>query len=130
MGMLVHGCIAVRSGDFETGINTLKKALPDYRATSARSLLSVFLSFLAEGLSRCGKSEEAFATIAEALTLSETSLEVYWEAELYRLKGADASQSQRPGPEPSRQVETKVKVQGPKSKVIKYRLPIPTPYPP
>jgi predicted ATPase len=53
----------------------------------------VFLSFLAEGLARCGKSEEAFATIAEALTLSETSLEVYWEAELYRLKGELVLQS-------------------------------------
>ena len=88
MGRVVQGCIAVRDGDFETGIDILTKALPAYRATSAQSLLSVFLSFLAEGLSRCGKSEEALATITEALRLSETTLEACWEAELYRLKGA------------------------------------------
>ena len=40
--------------------------MSDYRATSAQSLLSVFQSFLAEALSQCGKSEEAFATLAEA----------------------------------------------------------------
>ena len=111
----MQGCLAVRSGDFETGINTLKKALPDYRATSAQSLLSVFLSFLAEGLSRCGKSEEAFATLAEALKLSETSLEVYWEAELYRLKGELSLTVQVQVQSHKR--KQKSKVQGPRSKV-------------
>jgi tetratricopeptide (TPR) repeat protein len=87
VGMMVQGCITARDGDLETGLNILKKALPGYRATSAQNFLPVFLSFLAEALSRCGKREEAFATIAEALRLAETSLEVFWEAELYRLKG-------------------------------------------
>jgi predicted ATPase len=87
MGRVLQGCIAVRGGDFETGLTTLKAAVPDYRATRAQSSLPVFLSFLASALSRCGKSEEAFATVAEALQLSETTLEVCWEAELYRLKG-------------------------------------------
>jgi predicted ATPase len=87
MGRVVQGCLAVRGADFETGLNILKKALPDYRATSAQTFLPVFLSVLAEALSRCGKNEEAFATIAEALRLAATSLEVFWEAELYRIKG-------------------------------------------
>jgi len=33
MGRVVQGCIAVRGGDFETGLHTLQKSLPDYRAT-------------------------------------------------------------------------------------------------
>jgi tetratricopeptide (TPR) repeat protein len=78
MGRIVQSGIVVRSSDRDPDLNTLEKALSDYRATSAQSLLSVFLSFLAEALSRCGKSEEAFATLAEALKLTETSLEVYW----------------------------------------------------
>src|SRR5262245_35199797 len=94
MGMVVQGCILVRGGDFKTGVNTLKKAVLDYRATGAQSLLPFFLSFLAEGWSGCGKSEEAFTTIKEALRLSETSLEAYWEAEIYRLKGELTLQSQ------------------------------------
>jgi predicted ATPase len=93
LGMIVQGCIAVRGRDIETGISTLKKALRDYRATSAHNLLPVFLSFLAEALSRCGKIEEAFVTVAEALRVSETNLEVLWEAELYRLKGELVLQS-------------------------------------
>ena len=83
----MQGCIAVRGSDLEAGLNTLTKALSAYRETSAQSLFSVFLSFLAEALARCGKNEEAFATLAEALKLAETSLKVYWEAELYRVKG-------------------------------------------
>jgi predicted ATPase len=61
--------------------------LQDYHATSAQIFLPVFLAVLAEALSRCGEREEAFATIAEAFRLSETTLEVLWEAELYRIKG-------------------------------------------
>jgi predicted ATPase len=87
LGMVVQGCTLVWGKGLATGTDTLKKALSDYRATGAQSLLPVFLSLLAEALSRCGKSEGAFATLAEALKLSETSLDVYWEAELYRLKG-------------------------------------------
>jgi predicted ATPase len=119
LGMVVQGCLAVRGEDFATDITTLKKALSNYHATSAQSLLPVFLSFLAEGLSRCGKSEEAFATLAEALRLSETSLDVYWEAELYRLKGelllAQEGKNQ------------KVKVKGQKSKKTDPRPPTPDP---
>jgi predicted ATPase len=127
MGKVVQGCLAVRSGDFETGVNTLKNALPDYCATSARSLLSVFLSFLAEGLSRCGKSEEAFATLAEALKISETSLEVYWEAELYRLKGEMTLQSRTS----LRQVQPKFKTsQEEKGKRQKAKLTNPQPLTP
>ena len=117
MGMVVQGCIAVRGGDLETAVNTLKKALPDYRATSAQTLLPVFLSFLAEALSRCGKSEEAFATVAEALRLSETSLEVYWEAELYRIKGELTLLSLA---SKSRSKVKKSKVQGPKCKICSH----------
>ena len=112
LGMVVQGCIAVRSGDLETGIDTLKKALEDFRATDAHNLLPIFLSFLAEALSRCGKSEEAFATIAEALQLSETTLEVCWEAELYRVKGTLTLQSQAG----QRQVAGKSKTSRDKSK--------------
>src|SRR5262249_40599493 len=82
-----EGGIAVRSGDFENGLHNLKKDLPDDDATRAQISLPVFLSFLASALSECGKSEEGFATIAEALRLSETTLEACWEPELYRLKG-------------------------------------------
>ena len=112
MGVVVQGCIAVRGGDLETGINTLKKALPDYRATDAQTLLPVFLSFLAEALSQCGKSEEAFTTIKEALRLAETGLEVYWEAELNRVKGELTLQSQTS----HRQVAGKSKTSRDKSK--------------
>jgi predicted ATPase len=117
MGRVVQGCLAVRGADCETGLNILKKALPDYRATSAQIFLPVFLSFLAEALSRCGKIEEAFATIAEALRLTATGLEVFWEAELYRLKGELTLQQER----------QKAKGKIPKAKVLHPQSHIPDP---
>jgi predicted ATPase len=85
--MVVQGCTLVWGKGLATGTDTLKKALSDYRATNAQIFLPLLLSFLAEALSRCGKHEEAFGTLAEALRLCDTTLEVCWEAELYRMKG-------------------------------------------
>jgi predicted ATPase len=128
-GMVVQGCILVRSGDCETGIDMIKKALPNYRATSAQTVLPLFLSFLAEGLARCGKSEEAFATIAEALTLSESSLEAFWEAELYRLKGElTLAQSHLQRLAPSVETKQKGRRKGQKSALATPQLLIPDPH--
>lgn len=118
-GMVVQGCTLVRGEDLATGIDTLKKALADYRATNAQIFLSLFLSFLAEALSRCGKSEDAFATIAEALRLSETTLEACWEAEVYRIKGKLTLQSEASLKQVSSKSQTsqKTKVKGQKSEI-------------
>jgi len=89
----------------------------------------VFLSFLAEGLARCGKSEEAFATIAEALKISETSLEVYWEAEVYRLKGElMLTQSSVQSLESGVQTNQKTKGKRQKSKITDPRSLTPNPH--
>ena len=119
VGRVVQGCLVVRGGDCETGIKTLKKALSDYRTTSAQMFLPVFLSVLAEALSRCDKSEEAFATLAEALTLTTTNLEVYWEAEVYRVKGELTLQSEASLKQVSGKSQTsqKTKVKGQKSEI-------------
>jgi len=132
MGMVVQDCLAVRDGDLETGIDALKKTLQDYRATGTHNLLSFFLSFLAEALSRCGKSEEAFATVAEALTLTATNLEVFWEAEVYRLKGEITLQQCGVRRAESRQVKAKQKAKGKgqkKSSVVSAQLSVPSSQP-
>src|SRR6185369_10287012 len=53
-----------------------------------------FLSFLAGGYSRQEKVAEARQTVDEALDLTVTNLDVFWDAELYRLKGQVTLQSQ------------------------------------
>src|SRR6185369_17047792 len=72
----------------------LTTGLTQYRATGAQLLVPYFLSFLAGGYSRQEKVTEARQAVDEALDLTVTNLDVFWDAELYRLKGQVTLQSQ------------------------------------
>ena len=86
-GGLLQGCIAVRRGAWEEGIAGITTGLSEYRAIGAQHLVPFFLSFLAEGYKQQGKIDEALQVVADALSLTATNFDVFWEAELYRLKG-------------------------------------------
>src|SRR5262245_30991654 len=86
-GGLLQGAIAVRHGALEQGIAGITAGLSQYRAIRAQVLAPFFLSFLAEGYRRQGKLDEALQIVNDALSLTATNLDVFWEAELYRLKG-------------------------------------------
>jgi hypothetical protein len=60
---------------------------------------------------RQGKGKEALQTVQEALTLTGTNLDVFWEAELCRQKGELTLQSQTS----LKQVKTSPKIPNPKS---------------
>jgi len=87
LGTLLHGGMAVHGGALEDGIALLTTGLAQYRATGAQLLEPYFLSFLAEGYRRQEKVAEALQVVSDALSLTATNLDVFWEAELYRLKG-------------------------------------------
>jgi predicted ATPase len=61
--------------------------LSEYQALGTQQLIPFFLSFLAEGYQQQGKVDEALQTVHDALSLTATNFDVFWEAELYRLKG-------------------------------------------
>src|SRR5215204_6185480 len=86
-GVLLQGCIAVRRGAWEEGITGMTTGLSEYRAIGAQHLVPFFLSFLAEGYKQQGKIDEALQVVNDALSLTATNFDVFWEAELYRLKG-------------------------------------------
>ena len=50
-------------------------------------MLPSHLCFVADAYRQLGRAEEGLATIAEAVLLMETSANVWWAAEVYRLKG-------------------------------------------
>jgi predicted ATPase len=50
-------------------------------------LQTIFLSFLAEAQQKAGRLEDAVATVDRALTLGQTSGELFYGAELHRLRG-------------------------------------------
>ena len=87
LGRLLHGGMAVQQGAPEAGIALLTTGLAQYRAMRVHLFEPYFLSFLAEGYRRQGKVTAALQTVEEALTLTATNLDVFWEAELYRQKG-------------------------------------------
>ena len=87
LGGLLQGGMAVQRDAPEDGIALLTAELWQYRAMGAHLLEPYFLSFLAEGYQRQGKVTEALQTVDEALSLTATNIDVFWEAELYRLKG-------------------------------------------
>jgi predicted ATPase len=79
--------LAVQRGALDEGIAAITDGLSQYRATGAQFLIPYFLSSLAEGYRRQGKVAEALQIVSEALGLTATNFDVFWEAELYRLKG-------------------------------------------
>jgi predicted ATPase len=87
VGAATQGCVLVQRGELEEGLALLTTGLAQYRAMGSQLFLPFFLGFLAEAYERQGKAEEGLKVVAEALRLTETNFDRFWEAEAYRLKG-------------------------------------------
>ena len=73
----------------------MRQGLAACQATGAEILRPYFLALLAEAYGKVGQAEEGLTALAEALALVDKSGERFYEAELYRLKGAaDAAEFQ------------------------------------
>jgi len=88
LGSLLHGWALVHDGQAQAGITQLTQGLMDYRATGAELNRPYCLSLLAEAHGTLGEPEAGLTVLTEALALVDTTGERYYEAELYRLKGA------------------------------------------
>jgi predicted ATPase len=71
----------------EDGLGKLLQGLSATRATGASTNDTFALALLAELYLRHNRIDEGLATIEEALTLAVTGGELFWHAELLRLKG-------------------------------------------
>jgi len=80
------------------GIAAITSELAQYRSMGAQFYIPYVLSCLADGYRQQGKVAEALQVVGEALSLTTTNFDVFWEAELYRLKGTLTLQSKVPSP--------------------------------
>jgi TOMM system kinase/cyclase fusion protein len=71
----------------EQGIPRIHEALENHKAIGTRLPRSYWLTYLIEVYLHVGRIQEGLATVEEALGLSSTQLDVYYDAELYRLRG-------------------------------------------
>ena len=71
----------------EEGLGKLLHGLSATRATGARSITRLHLALLADIYLRNNRIDEGLATIEEAQKLAVTGGELFWQAELLRLKG-------------------------------------------
>jgi TOMM system kinase/cyclase fusion protein len=88
VGSLLRGWALASQGQAQEGIEQIHQGLTAWRATGAEIQRPHFLALLAEAHGTMGQSEAGLIALTEALTLADTTEERYYEAELYRLKGA------------------------------------------
>src|SRR5215471_17280019 len=86
-GTLLCGWVLVQQGQAQEGMAQITQGLVTYRTTGAEISRPYYLALLAEAYGIQGEPEEGLTALAEALTLTDTTGERWYEAELYRLKG-------------------------------------------
>jgi adenylate cyclase len=111
MAMMFRAWALVRQGQCAEGMAQLRQALEDTRAIGAETNLPTFFAFLAEGHWRAGEREDGLRALADAMAHVDKSASLYYEAELYRMKGTLTIQTRVPDPELE-----ETKVQQPRSR--------------
>jgi predicted ATPase len=84
----LRGWALAASGQGEEGITQIHQGLAAYRATGAIRDRPYYLSLVAEVSANVGQTTEGLEALAEALATLAKSGVLWWEAELYRLRGA------------------------------------------
>ncbi len=93
-GTLLRGWALAAQEQAEDGVVLICQSLAASRATGSGLAESSILILLAEAQGKAGQPEDGLATVTEALAFVERTDERWWEADLYRLKGALTLQSQ------------------------------------
>jgi len=86
-GAIFQGDVLIQRGELEPGRALLTTGLTQYRTRNTPILLPFFLSFLATAALRQGQRADGLHVIDEALRLTATHFDLFWEAELPRLRG-------------------------------------------
>jgi predicted ATPase len=88
-GRILRGWARAMQGDASEGIAQISQGLEAHQRLGGPALGRPFvLALLAEAYGQARRPEAGLQVLAEALTRVEATEERWWEAELYRLKGA------------------------------------------
>jgi predicted ATPase len=93
------GAALAAQGHHEEGITKMRQGLAAHRATGGQALQQLWLALQVEAYIETGQIEEGCTALEEALTIRPKHGDRYWEAELYRLKGALLLAQHRRSPE-------------------------------
>jgi predicted ATPase len=86
-GEILRGWARSASGSTAEGIAWIEDGIRDYQATGAMLRMPYFLALKAEALYLAARTSEALEAIREAERQAARSEELWWCAELHRLRG-------------------------------------------
>jgi serine/threonine protein kinase/predicted ATPase len=87
LGLCGQGWATCQRGDLAGGTAQIRTGLGLYEGTGARLPRGYWFSYLVEAHLAAGRIDEGLAVIRGALAASETQLDVFFDAELFRLEG-------------------------------------------
>lgn len=87
MARIVRGWALIGQGNDEQAAEEVRQGLAAWRNTGAQLMRPHFLALLAEASAHTRQDDPGLRLLDEALALSESTGERYYQAELYRLKG-------------------------------------------
>jgi predicted ATPase len=90
--------LLTHQGRLEEGIPLMRQSLATWQAMGDALMAPYHLGLLAKAYGKAGQTEEGLSVLAEALDGVGETGERFYEAELYRLKGALTLQSKVPSP--------------------------------
>jgi predicted ATPase len=88
LGTIFRGWALAMQGQGEAGMAQVRQGLAAYRATGAALSVPFYCTVLAEVSAHLGHPDDGLQALAEAHTLVEQHEFRWWEAEIYRLRGA------------------------------------------
>jgi predicted ATPase/class 3 adenylate cyclase len=86
-GIVHRGWALVEQGQRAQGITYLHQGLAAWRSTGAELMVPYYLSLVAEGYGKEGRTEDGLTLVTEALVRINNTGECWAEADLHRLKG-------------------------------------------
>jgi predicted ATPase len=87
MGTIMRGSALADAGEAEAGIAQLRRGLLAWEDTGAALIVPYYLGLLAKALAKAGRASEGLGALTEALDRVARTEELWFKAELHRLRG-------------------------------------------
>ena len=85
--MNYRGCLLALTGDAADAVHMITSALSAYHSTGATVFMPWYLSTLARAYAKLGQFDDAWRRIDEAITTTDTTKEMWSEAEVHSIAG-------------------------------------------